>query len=120
MIEILPESHENILFAKATGQLTIDDYEQVFIPKLNELIKEYGKIRVVLYLDENFSGWEIGAMWDDAKFGIQHLNDFEKVALVGGEKWTQWMTNIGSYFIKGEVKTFDHPALPEALAWIGD
>ena len=41
MIEILPESKGNILAFKATEKLTTKDYEEVFIPKLNELIREY-------------------------------------------------------------------------------
>ena len=43
MIEILDKSKENVLLVKATGKLTVDDYENVFIPKLNELIdKKWG------------------------------------------------------------------------------
>ena len=118
MIEILPESKGNILAFKATEKLTTKDYEEVFIPKLNELIREYGKIRVILYLADSFKGWEIGAMWDDTKFGIQHRNNFDKFAMVGGPRWVEWVLNISSHFIKGQVKTFEEADYQEALGWL--
>ena len=117
MIAILPDSHHNILVFRASKKLTGNDYETVFIPELNQLIQVYGKIRAVLYLDENFEGWEIEAMWDDAKFGITHRNDFEKIAIVGGPAWMEWATAIGSHLIDGQVKTFPEQSLSDAIAW---
>lgn len=118
MIEILPETQGNTLVVKATAKLTTKDYEEIFIPKLKELIQKHGKVRAVVYLDDNFEGWELGAMWDDAKFGMQHRNDFDKIALVTNKKWIEWATKIGSHFIKGQLITFDGSQLQEALAWI--
>jgi hypothetical protein len=118
MIEILPETQGNTLVVKATAKLTSKDYEEFFIPKLKELIQEHGKVRAVLYLDENFEGWELGAMWDDAKFGMQHMNDFEKIAIVSSKKWIEWASKIGSHLMKGQLKPFDGTQLQEALAWI--
>jgi len=120
MIEILPESSENLLAVKATEKLTAKDYEEIFIPKLNELIRQYGKIRVLFCLADSFKGWEFGAMWDDAKFGIKHRNDFEKIAVAGGPNWVQWATKIAAHFIKCDVKTFKTEELQEALNWIGN
>ncbi len=118
MIEIMSETEGKVLAVKATEKLTFEDYEEVFIPKLNQLIEEYGKIRAVMYLDENFTGWETEAAWDDAKFGIQHKNDFEKIAVVGGPKWVEWATRIGAYFIDGEVKTYEASDIQAAISWV--
>jgi hypothetical protein len=118
MIEVMPETEGKIFVVKATEKLTAKDYEEVFIPKIYQLIKEYGKVRVVVFLAENFSGWEIGAAWDDAKFGIQHRNDFEKIALVGGPNWVKWSTKIGSHFMEGQVAIYDISDFQSAVAWI--
>ncbi len=40
-------------------------------------------------MGEDFEGWEIGAAWDDAKFGIQFGGKSEKIAVVGGPKWAE-------------------------------
>jgi hypothetical protein len=118
MIELMPESNASMLALKATGKLTDTDYKQVLIPKMLEIIEQSGKAKVLLYLPEGFAGWEAHAAWDDAKFGVQHRNDFEKLAVVGGAKWVEWATKIGAYFMKGEVKTFPEAQLKEALDWV--
>ena len=118
MIEILAESRNNLLAVKATDKLTAEDYEKIFIPKLHELIGKYGKIRVLFYLPDSFKGWELGAMWDDAKFGMRHRNDFEKIALAGGPNWVKWATEIAAHILKCDVKTFKTEELQESLSWI--
>ena len=118
MIEIMPETEGKVLVVKATEKLTARDYEEVFIPKINQLIEEYRKVSVVVLLAENFSGWEIGAAWDDASFGIQHRHDFEKMAVVGGSKWLQWATKISFNFMDGQVAIYDIPDFENAVAWV--
>ncbi len=118
MIEIMSETAGSILAIKATEKLTTRDYEEVFIPKLEQLIRVFGKIRVVMCLADNFTGWEIGAIWDDAKFVLQHRNDFERVALVGGPKWVEWATKISSHVIAGQVRTFDASDIQTAISWV--
>ncbi|MDD5462511.1 MAG: STAS/SEC14 domain-containing protein [Methylococcales bacterium] len=83
----MQETEGRAFVVKATESLTSQDYENVLIPQLKQLIDKYGKIRAVLYLDENFTGWEPGAAWDDAVFDIQHRNNFEKLAVVSDKKW---------------------------------
>jgi hypothetical protein len=118
MIEIMPESNGSALALRASGKLTDADYKEVLIPKIEEVIKRSGKAKVLLYLPVDFTGWEAHAMWDDARFGLRHRNDFEKLAVVGGAKWVEWATKIGSYFMEGEVRTFPEAQLEEALDWI--
>jgi len=72
MIELMPESTGNIVGIRATGTLTGADYEKVFIPRLEELFGEYGRLRILLYMDEGFAGWDLSAAWDDAAFGLTH------------------------------------------------
>ena len=115
MIAILPESEGNVLVVRATQKLTKRDYEDVFIPKLDQLIQQHGKIRVVMYLDSSFEGWELGAMWDDATFGLKHRNDFERVAVVGGARWLGWATKLSSHLMEGQLRNYDASSLQEAI-----
>ena len=117
MIKILPQSEGPTLVVEASKKLTTVDYEEVFIPELDRLIGQFGKIRVVFYLDSSFEGWELGAMWDDAKFGLKHKNDFERIAMVGGPKWVAWFSNLGSHFMPGAIKAFETSELENAIAW---
>jgi hypothetical protein len=118
MIQIMPESSGSALALKATGKLTDADYKDVLIPRIQEMINQSGKVQVLLYLPEDFAGWEAHAAWDDARFGLRHRNDFEKLAVVGGPRWVEWATKIAAHFMKGEVKTFPGEQLGEALHWV--
>ena len=84
VIEIMPESKSSALALKASGKLTDADYKEVLIPKIEEIIKRSGKAKVLLHLPQDFIGWDAHAMWDDARFGLRHRNDFQKLAVVGG------------------------------------
>ncbi|MGR8935859.1 MAG: STAS/SEC14 domain-containing protein [Gammaproteobacteria bacterium] len=118
MIEIMPESEDKTLVIKATEKLTHRDYEDVFIPQLKQRIDRFGKIKVLFYLGEEFTGWELGAVWDDAVFGIKHRHDFEKIAVVCDQQWVQWVTKIGAYFLDGQVATYTSTEFQDALTWI--
>lgn len=117
MIEVL-EQDGNVLSLQASGKLTHADYEQVLIPRLEQIIKEYGKARILFAMGDGFHGWEPAAMWDDAKFGMKHRTDFDKCAVVGGSKWVEWATKIGSLLITCECKSFPATELQRAQSWI--
>ena len=118
MIDFLPESQGNTLVARMSAQLTVQDYEKILIPKLDAIIAEYGKIYAVVVVDETFTGWELGALWDDIKYGIQHRSDFKKIAVVGASHWLEKAVHLGGLLINGEIRTFNTDKLTSALEWI--
>ena len=117
MFQVMPESDGKIMGIRATGKLTDQDY-QVLIPKLEALIKQHGKIRLLCFIDEEFTGMEPGAMWDDAKFFLPHRADFEKMAIVGGPKWVELAMKLFAPLMKGDYQTFSGDQLAEAWEWI--
>jgi hypothetical protein len=117
MLDVLPQSEGKLLVLHASGKLTDRDYHKVLIPRLERIIAEYGKASVVFEMDEAFRGWELGAAWEDMRLGLQHHEDFEKLAVVGGPRWVGWGTRIAAHFMSGEMRTFPADALAEALAW---
>jgi hypothetical protein len=118
MLIIMPESEDNTLIVKATERLTTQDYENIFIPQLEQRIAKFGNIKVLFNLAENFAGMELGAAWDDAVFGVRHRHNFEKIAVVSDRKWVEWATKLGSYFIDGKIKTYTLAEFQDAMAWI--
>ena len=118
MIEVMPESQGNVLGVKMGGKITAREYEDVIIPGVETVLQEYGKVRFMYLLDESFQGAEAGAMWDDTKLGFKHRNDFEKLALVGGSKWMEWLTKLAAKFISGETRVFPAEQLQEAWDWL--
>jgi len=120
MIELLPESNGNILIFSAKGKLTDQDYKEVLIPQMESIIRKYGKARLLLDMGDEFHGWEIGALWDDAYFGIAHRKDFEKMGVIGGPKWVEWGMKIAALAISGELRSFSLDEREEAMRWINE
>lgn len=118
MIRILAESNNNVLGVQASAKLTDSDYRKIWIPELEKIISDYGTVRALLYMDETFEGWEASALWDDAQFGLQHANEFDKIAIVGGPDWVAWSVKLLGHFIKGEIRTFPSDQLDEAWSWV--
>ncbi|MCG6867151.1 MAG: STAS/SEC14 domain-containing protein [Gammaproteobacteria bacterium] len=118
MIRVMPRSEGKVLGVQASEKLTDDDYTETFIPALQKMIDEYGGVRVLVYMDDSFTGWEPAALLDDAKFGLKNAKAFEKVAIVGGPDWVGWSVNLFKPFFKGEIRVFDGDELDEAWGWI--
>jgi len=117
MIEVM-ESKGNLLWLRASGKLTDRDYQEVLIPRLEEVIWKQDKARLLFHLDPDFQGWELGALWDDVKFGLKHKDDFEKVAVVGAPRWAEATVKIFARFMEGEIKTMLPEQLAEAWEWL--
>jgi len=118
MLKILSESNGNRLAVRASELLTDEDYEQTLIPAMEKLIAEHGKIRLLMDCDEEFRGWKPAALWDDAKFGLRHSDDFEKVALVGATLMAEWAARIANHFTDMEIETFEVGEFEKEWHWL--
>ena len=101
---------------KASGIVTDEDYQNVFIPKLEAVIKEHGKARILFVFADDFRRYELAAAWDDATFGIKHRADFDKCAIVGASGWIERATKLVAHVISGEIKFFENET--EAWDWV--
>jgi hypothetical protein len=119
MLEVQEEADGNILSVKMSGKLTKDDYRR-FLPEVERLIKAHGTVRVLCEMHD-FHGWELGALWKEIKFGITHLDDIERLALVGHPKWQAEMALFWKPFTKAHVRYFgvDESRLAEEWIWAG-
>jgi len=118
MIEVLPKSHDNIIGIKASGKVTDQDYKEVIIPKMDDLLAQHDRGNFLYYLSNEFEGFELGAMWDDLKYATSHSDKFDKIALVGGPKWVEWTTKVCKPLVSAEIKTFEEDQLDEAWNWL--
>ncbi len=118
MITILPESHDNVIGIKASGKITDSDYKEVLIPKVDEILSKYDKSNFLYYLSDEFEGFELGAMWDDMKYGMGHHEKFDKIAFVGGPKWMEWSSKLFGHFVGCELKTYKSDELNNAWDWL--
>jgi len=117
MIEFMKESSAGIVGLHVTGMLHESDYAE-FLPKLEELFREHGKLRVLFCADSDFRGWDMSAAWQDASLGFRHAADFERLALVGAPEWVVWCIRLSAFLFKGEVRVFSADELQDAWRWL--
>jgi SpoIIAA-like len=118
MIEFLPRSHRHVVGIKIGGKLTATDYEQILIPKLNDLLAQYRAINVLFVMDETFSGWTLDAAWDDAAYALKHRANFGRIAVVGGPAWVRWCMAASAFLMVGEMRAFPAEQLEAAWRWV--
>jgi len=118
MIEILPESEGNVLGIRISGKLTVEDYKEILIPRVNKILKEHHKVRFLTVVDETFRGRELAAALENIKYGYKIRKQVEKSAVVTDSKLLRAFVYVGSYFMRGPVKVFRQNKLQDAWKWI--
>jgi hypothetical protein len=118
MLTILTDLPENVLGAEASGMVTGEDYQNVLAPALEVYLRTHDAARVLVVLGPAFEGFGSGAMWDDAKLGLSHIDSWKKVAVVTDHGHLRVMIKTFAFTMPGEVRTFEYAELPAAREWI--
>lgn len=104
------------LSLKAVGKLTHTDYE-IITPMINSALAAVKQPKVKVLIDgTELEGWELRAAWDDLKLGLKHNNEFDKIAIYGNKNWQEITAKIGSWFLSGEIKSFEN--IIDATSWL--
>lgn len=117
LIEMMPEDKKKLIHFKFKGIVTHKDYRKVLIPALEKEIGEDGPLRMYCDMRE-MTKIEGKAIWDDYKFGIHHLKDFDRIATIGDQWWMSPLMNIAGLFFKIKLKHFKSHQCEEAWQWI--
>ena len=120
MIEKIPNLPDNVLGVTAKGTVTADDYESVIMPAVEALFSRHGKVRFLYHLGNDFSGFEVAAMWDDTKLGLKYLAGWERMAVVSDVEWIRGAIRLFGLAMPGHVRAFHNSELTEATRWISE
>lgn len=115
-VQLQEEAAGKIVRIVINGKLTKEDYD-LFVPEIERLIKMHGKVRMLVELVD-FRGWSAAAAWEDAKWGLKHLNNIDRLAIVGERKWEKGMMAFCIPFTRAAIRYFDVTARDEAMCWI--
>jgi hypothetical protein len=118
MFKYLKEHSADLVAVMLTGKLEKADYDSL-IPEIEEKIGRFGKVNMFWEMVD-FEGWDISGLWQDVKFDIKHLNDFNRIALVGGKQWEAWISNLIKPFTTAEIRYFDLSEREEAMVWVSE
>lgn len=116
MAVTVTQSDDNEVFEiEASGSLSRADYE-VFVPVLEARMKQ-GPVRL-LFSMRDFTGWNVGALWEDIKFDIKHFRDIKRLAMVGDKKWEKGMAWFCKPFTTASIAYFDRSEIENARTWL--
>ncbi len=115
MIEIMDKTINDFIAVKASGKLTIKDYEDI-LSLAEERTRQYGKTNWYIEITD-FKGWEFDAAVEDLKFDIEHYDDIKRIAMVGDKKWHRWGAVASKLFTRAKVEYFDISEKDKAITW---
>lgn len=117
-LELTELMEGKLIEVHASGKLTKEAYQE-FVPMTEAAIKKYGKVRI-LFIMQDFHGWDAGALWEDIKFDVKHFAHIERLAIVGETKWEHAMASFCRPFTTAKIKYFDSKDVEQARAWIDE
>jgi hypothetical protein len=120
MVEKIPDLPDNVLGFTAKGTVTAKDYESVIVPAVEAIVSRRGKFRFLYHLGEDCSGFEAAALWDDAKVGLKHMADWERIAVVSDIDWIRWAVRLFGLAMPAHVRGFHNRELAEAKRWVSE
>ena len=119
MIEKLPESEGSVLGVKIIGKVSLE-MEKEWISKVEKVIEEHGKVRILVFLDEH-ARWGLKAGIEDLKWLLTHMKEIKKIAIVADSNFWKWYVALDSPFgkIVGiEEKYFKPTEIATAWKWL--
>jgi len=120
MIKIIQGMPDNTLGFEASGKVTGNDYETVLIPAVEEKLKAFPKVRLLYHLGSDFTGYDMEAMWDDAKIGFKHMKAWERIAVVTDTEWIVKAVHAFGFTMPGRVRVFKNDELSDAKKWLAE
>lgn len=103
---------------RAHGQVTAADYENIIVPDVEAAFALNRKLRLLYVTAEDFTGFDPGAMWDDAKLGMRHFSSWERIALVTDVGWLRTAATAFSFAVPAQFRLFHGAELTEATRWV--
>ena len=119
ILKKLPESHGKTVGYKISGKID-KVLENAWLAELDGLIKEHGKINVLVWFDSNAS-WDFDAGMEDMSWGFHNVKNINKMALISSKDFWKWFTTLGQPFAKifgMDSKYFDESDIDGAWKWI--
>lgn len=118
MIALIEGLPPGTLGFRAHSQVTAEDYENVVVPDVEAAFALNRKLRLLYVTADDFTGFDPGALWDDAKLGMRHFSGWERVALVTDVPWLRGTAVAFSFAIPAQFRLFHGAEIEEATRWV--
>jgi hypothetical protein len=116
MLESLRGLPDGIDGVRADGKVTKRDFDDVVLPLLQAARGDHRRIRLLYELAPSFDGFTAGAVWEDARVGLQYLRLLERCAIVSESTATRDRAHAIGAMLPCPIHVFADRL--EALAWL--
>lgn len=124
MINIIENTNNNVIAVEFTNGYSKEDenhLEKLFEEKLAPGITQINILAKIDKLNISKSSWK--AMWDDSIYGLKHIKNCGKIAIVGNSKLEEFLIKIDNAFFgnekKGRKEKYFHvEEMEKALEWV--
>jgi len=116
--QILKGFPADVVAVSAKGRIGREAYEKQLIPLIEERLAHEGKVNVLYEIGPEFEGFTAGGAWDDTKFGLSHLADFARLAVVTDVEWIRLGMKMFAPFMGGRMRVFALDELDKARDWV--
>jgi hypothetical protein len=114
MIKIIKDLPTNVVGIIAKGRVTSEECANILKPVMENCLKEHDKARLYYEIGGRFPG----AAWKDLSIGIEHLPQWERIAVVTDVGWVRETINALRLLIPCELRVFAASQATEGLDWI--
>lgn len=118
MVTQIQNLPSNTVGFRASGEVTQDDFTNIIIPRVKELVEATGRLNYLLVLDNGAKGWTVGAWMKDAMLGLKNLIHWNRAAIVTDSEGIRKFTDVFSVFVPGEFKGFENQ--DDAVEWVSE
>lgn len=110
--------NNNIVEITIEGKITAADFDKI-IAQLKADFKKHEKLCILEEI-RSFEGIDPMALWQDIRFGLPHVNDIARVAVVTDTKWIQTFSEAIDNILPAQVKAFELSQIEAARKWLAD
>lgn len=117
MITQIKDIPNTMVGFRASGEVSRDDFDQVVLPAVAELVQRTDELNYMLVLDTPLKNFTLGAWIKDALLGLNNLSKWNRVAIISDSESLNTFTNIFGNVMPGEFKGFSPEQTDEAIEW---
>ena len=118
MITINTVATPGQLECRVSGHLTQADYEDTLSPALEQAFSTSDTLRVLVIIDNDLSGMDAGAVWEDTKLGLAHWRGFDRLAVVTDLGFARVGVRAFAPLMPCPVQVFAHVDIDAARLWL--
>ena len=117
MIEQIPKAPPGVLALKAVGEVDLDDYTRIVKPALDSAMSGGRKLRAVVLLGPEFTGYAKGIKREDLGIGLGFVRKVERCAVVTDKQGIRDLMRRFGWMLGKRLKQFGVADLQAAMDW---